>query len=214
MKKPVLIASILLILAGAFGNYLRYMEHAPDRPADFSVIPLEADQYIGEERRFADYSYDVLQADTTTLRRYIDRDGLTYWLFLAYFNSQKYGSQIHSPKHCLPGGGWHILRHDPYDLKLPGGVTKHVNLLVIAERSRQQLMLYWFETRTGAIRNEFGLKWDLVRNSLFLQPTDATIVRLTIPIGEVDGLSGALARAERFFAVFQPSISRALPFGH
>ncbi|MBD3401444.1 EpsI family protein [candidate division GN15 bacterium] len=213
MSRPIIITAIVLVIGGAFGNILRFIEQTPDRPAEFSTIPYEQQQYVGEEHRFAEHSYEILQADTTTLRRYVGPNDETYWLFIAYFNSQKYGSQIHSPKHCLPGGGWQILHHDPYQLQLPDGRTREINRLIIADRGRQQLMLYWFETRGGAIRSEYGLKWDLVMNSLFFRPTDAAIVRLTLPIDEDrGGLAGAMERARSYFATFLPDIEQALPF--
>lgn len=213
MRKPVILSIVVLLVGGAFGNFLRFVDNPPHRPAHLDEIPFEEDGYHGEEHRFSEYSYEILKADTTTLRLYHGPNDDSYWLFIAYFDSQKYGSQIHSPKHCLPGGGWQILHHDPYDLRLPGGVTKEVNRLVIADRGRRQLMLYWFETRGGAIRSEFGLKWDLVMNSLFFRPTDAAIVRLTLPIDEDrGGVRGATERAEAYLNVFYPDIERALPF--
>jgi EpsI family protein len=212
MKTKVIILTVLLLAAGAFGNYLRFSERRPDKEAAFSAIPLEANGFIGEERRFSDESYEILKADTSTLRYYIGADGGRFWLFIAYFKSQKYGSQIHSPKHCLPGGGWQIQQIEPYHLSLPGGVTKEVNRLIIADRDQKQLMLYWFETRGGAIRNEYGLKFDLMRNSLLLRPTDAAIIRLTLPITRGETIDQATSRAIAYFATFYPSIAASLPF--
>lgn len=213
MTKAAIIAIVLLVVGGAFGNFLRYTEAAPERPADFDVIPNETEEYDGVERRFSATSYDVLQADTTTLRRYIGPEGEVYWLFVAYFESQKYGSQIHSPKHCLPGGGWQILLHEQYVLPLPGGISKDVNRLVIADRGNRQLMIYWFETRSGTLHNEFMLKLDLVKNSLLFHPTDAAFVRLTLPLHRDDTIKEATERAERFFRTFYPPVEQALPFG-
>lgn len=203
---------VLLGLGGTFGNYLRYTEEPPDRPAEFDAIPLELQTYYGEERRLAEYNYEVLKADTTTLRRYVGPDGATYWLFVAYFGSQKYGSQIHSPKHCLPGGGWRILTHESYPLSLPDGQPRNINRLIIADRDEHELMLYWYQTRGGFIRSEFGLKWDLVINSLMLHPTDAAFVRITLPLRRGESVENATQRAEVFIRDFYPSIQEALPF--
>jgi EpsI family protein len=212
MKKAVIIVSALLIVGGVFGNYLRYIEQTPDHPPDFAKIPYELDGYRGEEERFAETSYEILKADTTTLRHYVDSVDHQYWLFIAYFSSQKYGSQIHSPKHCLPGGGWKIISLEPYRLELPHEKSRNINRLLIAEGDRKQLMFYWFETRGGAIRNEFALKWDLVVNSLLLRPTDAAIVRLTLPLREGENFDTATRRAVAFFDTFQNDIDKALPF--
>ena len=212
MKKRVIIVMVVLLIGGAFGNYLRYIEQEPDRPATFELIPYETGGYSGAEERFAEESYDILKADTTSLRHYYDTLDNQYWLFIAYFSSQKYGSQIHSPKHCLPGGGWKIMSLEPFELKLEGRSTKTINRLMIAERERKQLMMYWFETRGGTIRDEFALKWDLMQNSIFLRPTDAAIVRLTIPIKPGSDFDQATLLGLEFFRNFQPAIEKALPF--
>ena len=212
MKRAVLISCLLIVAGGAFANYLRYSERMPDRPASFEVIPYVSGQFSGEERRFEAYNYEVLKADTTTLRLYHGQRGEAYWLFVAYFESQKYGSQIHSPKHCLPGGGWRIERLEPFTLSAAGMPTKEINRLIIADREDRQLMFYWFETRGGAIHNEFALKWDLMKNSLLLRPTDASIIRLTVPFAPGETVEAATTRAVAFFGEFGSSIERSLPF--
>ena len=213
MKTGLIIAAVVLIVGGAFGNYMRYIEQIPDRPAQFQSVPMETDGYVGAEHRFADLSYEVLQADTTTLRQYTGPDGTRFWLFVAYFSSQKYGSQIHSPIHCLPGGGWRIRRHEAFELPLADGRIKQINRVIISEGNRNQLMFYWFETRGGAIRKEFGLKLDLMRNSLLLRPTDAAFVRLTLPVAPGESIEAASQKAVAFLRTFHPYIEAALPFG-
>jgi EpsI family protein len=212
MKRAILTATLVVLVAGLAGNFFRFSTVTPSRTAAFGEIPLAAGEYQGEEHFFDSASYDVLKADTSTLRLYHGSGGKGAWLFIAYFASQKYGSQIHSPKHCLPGSGWRIENLQPYDLKLPSGVTREVNRLVIVDGVSRQLMFYWFETRGGAIRQEFQLKWDLVTNSMLLRPTDAAIIRLTVPLDPSDTVDSATKRALDFFAVFYPSIERALPF--
>ncbi len=211
MKPMVLISIIVILIGGIFGNYLRFNEQMPDQPPEFGLVPYTTDDYFGEEKRFSDLSYDVLKADTTTLRRYVGSDGAIYWLFVAYFQSQKYGSQIHSPKHCLPGGGWKIDHIESFSLPLPSGVTKEVNRVFVRTQNTQQLKFYWFETRSGSIREEFGMKWDLMKNSLMLQPTDAAFIRLTLQINNGD-VEQATNRAIEFFDNFYSDIKQGLPF--
>ncbi len=211
MKLTVVVSTALVVLCGMFGNYLRYNTRMPDKLPSFEEIPYTANGYLGEERRFSKLSYEVLKADTTTLRFYQAPDGTQIRLFVAYFSTQKYGSQIHSPKHCLPGGGWKIESLHTFSLSLLGGVNKQINRAVIRQRENKQLMFYWFETRGGTIRNEFGLKWDLMKNSLFLRPTDAAFIRLTVPI-EQRSIEQTTAEAEDFLRIFYPRLERALPF--
>ncbi len=212
MRKLVLLSTALLLVGGAFGNYLRYVEQEPDRWPSFGAIPYEAAGYFGEEHRLAEYNYEVLRADTTTLRLYHTPDGSPMWLLIAYFSSQKYGSQIHSPKHCLPGGGWKIETLEQFQLPLPSG-PKMVNRLAIKAGDRNRAMFYWYETRGGSLTSEFALKWDLAVNSLLLRPTDVAFIRLTLPTEQGD-IEAASKRAADFFATFYPGMTQALPFGN
>lgn len=211
--KKALIALCILLPFGGFGTYLRSHQTQPDRPAEFGRIPYEMGEYVGVEERFEEYAYEVLKADTTTLRVYREITGDAYWLFLAYFSSQKYGSQIHSPKHCLPGGGYRILSIEPHQVPLLDGRTITVNRLRIASPQRMELMMYWFETRSGIIPSEMGLKLDLMKNAVALAPTDAAICRVTMPLPLGADFDAATARMVAFIQAFYPVIETALPFG-
>ena len=207
-----IVAAAVLMIFGGFGTYLRSHQDTPDRPSDFGLIPYEVGPYFGTEQRFEEYAYEVLKADTTTLRMYRTTEGDLYWLFIAYFSSQKYGAQIHSPKHCLPGGGYRIVSIEPFPLRLADGRTLAINRLLIASDRRKELMFYWYETRGGVITSEYGLKLDLMRNAVMLLPTDAAICRLTMPLDSDGDFNQATDRAVTYLRQIYPSIQTALPF--
>ncbi|HSH00714.1 MAG TPA: EpsI family protein, partial [candidate division Zixibacteria bacterium] len=179
-RTPLWPALAIILLGGALGLTLRYYQVEPANAPQFAQLPYQFGAYRGAEERFSDETYEILQATETTLRRYQDARGVTYWLFVAYFKDQKYGSQIHSPRHCLPGGGWRIEALQDFPIRADNGFSVDANKLTIERDNHRQLMLYWFETRSGAIHNEFGLKFDLVKNALLFRPTDAAFVRLTV----------------------------------
>jgi len=214
MKHRVIIAAALIVLGGAAANFLRFVRPEPDRDPAFSEIPYQTGAYRGEERRFDEAAYEVLQADTTTLRLYRDTTGTPLWLFVGYFRSQEYGSQIHSPRQCLPGGGWRIGEIEPYRLAFDGGFEKNVNRLIISDGDHRQLMLYWFETRGGSLRSEFALKWDLMKNSLLLRPSDAAFIRLNLPMPPGGDVDAATRQAIAWLEAFYPSVEKALPFAN
>jgi EpsI family protein len=211
VTKRVYILIALLVFGGILGNILRFTTRMPDRPADFSRIPLEFNEYTGFEKKLSDMTYEVLKADVTTFRDYTDTSGNRFGLFVAYFESQKYGSQIHSPKNCLPGGGWRIESITPHRLELPDGDSRNTNLVIMSANNQHALVMYWFETRSGAIRDEYSLKVDLVKNSLLFRPTDAAIVRITINVTDAD-IKAALQKATEFIQDLFPSIKESLPF--
>ena len=212
-NSKAVIAIVILVVFGGFGAFVRSHQAATDRPADFDRIPLETEKYIGIEHRFAEYSYDVLKADTTTLKMYTDRaTGDIYWLFIAYFESQKYGSQIHSPIHCVPGGGYRINSIEPYTIVFDDGRRLPVRRMLIESQRRREVMFYWFETRSGVIANEYGLKLDLMKNSVLLMPTDAAICRVNIPLPVTADFDEASAKAEQFIKDMYAYLQEALPF--
>lgn len=207
-----IIAIIIILAMGGFGTYLRSHQSIPERPADFSRLPMVTEKYFGAEHRFEEYTYEVLKADTSTLRQYRDNEGNSYWLFMAYFSSQKYGAQIHSPKHCLPGGGFKIASIEPYIIDFSDGSNITVNRLLIANERRKELMIYWYETRSGVISKEVGLKLDLMQNSIKFLPTDAAICRVTVPLPLDADFAVATELAVDFIREFYPAMTEALPF--
>jgi EpsI family protein len=211
MKSQYYLSLTIILIGGILGNILRFTGRLPDRVADFSQIPNEFASYRGSELKLDAATMDVLRADISTYRDYDAGNHARAALFIAYFKSQKYGSQIHSPKHCLPGGGWRIDNIAPYNLKLPDGTIKEINYVIISNRDYKSIMLYWYETRGGAIRNEYGLKFDLVKNALLFRSTDAAIVRLTINVPDGD-VKKSLELGKDFLQKFTPFISKSLPF--
>jgi len=211
MKKFYLFSIVLLVVGGIFGNILRYSGRMPDRLADFSVIPENHGGYFGYQIPLAEFTKEILKADLAELREYQGPGISGLELFTAYFSSQKYGSQIHSPKHCLPGGGWRIDHIEPYRLDLPDGRTKAINLMIISSGEARVITLYWYETRSGVIRGEYALKLDLIKNALLFRPTDAAIIRMTIEPSGRD-ISEAVREGADFLRVFHPFLMESLPF--
>lgn len=211
MKRISLLPIIIIVLGGLAGNALRFTEKLPDRMADFSEVPLIINNtYFGREYPISEATAEVLQASVSTDRIYTTEDGKLFQLFIAYFESQKYGSQIHSPKHCLPGSGWKIERIEPYKLILPDGDSRIINYAVIRDRIRKAVMFYWYESRSGSIRGEYALKFDLIRNSLLFEPGDAAIIRLTVDIG--NDVEQSTEYGIKFLSTLFPYIKASLPF--
>lgn len=211
MRNYLIVAIVVLVGGGALGNYFRFVGRSPDRPADFAAIPLQVADYAGREDYFDQVTYEVLNATSATLKHYRAPDGSMAELFVGYFESQRFGAGIHSPRHCLPGGGWQIVRHEGVVLEGPGMPERTVNLLFIEFEGRQSLMLYWYQTRSGVVQGEYELKLDLLKNALAMRPTDAAMVRVTVPVTGGD-YEGAMARAVRFARVIDPYVQAALPF--
>jgi EpsI family protein len=210
-KKEFWIILVLFVLTGILINLLRYSRVESKITPLFSSLPLQLGGWNGQEYFFSDETNQVLKADTYAFRKYTSGEGKELWLFIAYFKSQKYGSQIHSPKNCLPGSGWKIMSRKKILIKTDTGSDLKVNKLLISDKLSREIMYYWFQTRSGIITSELGLKLDLVFNSLKRAPTDAAFVRINLPLNQLSEKEAQLV-LEDFLRVFYPEIKKILPF--
>ncbi len=200
----------LLIIAGALSVMLRYVRVQPDRISDFSLIPIEESGWQGKDVPLADWTLDVLKATDNVNRYYTADDGTWASLFIGYFKDQKYGSQIHSPRHCLPGGGWGVISIGPTTVNV-AGKNLTVNRAVIGNKKQRQLVYYWYVTRSGLLTSEYGLKFDLMKNAMLFRPTDAALIRV-ITMADSDDTEKGEQSMIQFLETFLPDIENSLPF--
>jgi len=213
-SKGFWIVVILLAITGIYTNILRCTRVAVKEQVDLKQFPKQIGEWQTEESYILDQkTLEILKSNQDVGRRYVNSRGQTIGFFIAYFNDQKYGAQIHSPKHCLPGGGWKIIHKETYTIQLQSSPLYQLkmNKLVTSNKRFQELMVYWFWTRGGTITSEYGLKIDLAKNALFRKPTDAAFVRINLPIME-NNPSEALQLASQFIEDVFPAIKQVLPF--
>jgi EpsI family protein len=103
-------------------------------------------------------------------------------LYVGYYKSQRTGQSIHSPKNCLPGAGWEPVSAGRIDLTLPNGERAPVNLYVIENGLRRQVVLYWYQSHGRIIASEYWGKLYMVLDALRLNRTDAALVRVSAPV--------------------------------
>lgn len=174
--------------------------------AQLATIPLNVADITGVEDQLDDEIANVLKASQTLNRRY-RRGSDRYWLFVGYFAQQRFGSQIHSPRHCYPGSGWNILHAAKSDrLGGPSGE------LLIQRDKEQRVVLYQYLTRGGATTSELRLKVELTLGGLLGRPIDAAFIRYSTPVGPEESEAAAAARLADFAREIQPTVRPALPF--
>ena len=100
-------------------------------------------------------------------------------LFIAFYAQQRAGESMHSPKHCLPGGGWEIWRHDSALISTSERKV-NVNKYSIQNSGRRMLMLYWYQSANRIVASEYLGKVLLARDSLFTGRTAGSIVRIMV----------------------------------
>ncbi len=166
----IVIVLILLAALVVYTYILRYGEvEIPPLP-DLSGIPATIDGYESTDAYQPAEALRLLGADGTVFRTYRNKQGQTIRLFIGYFGTQQENSQIHSPKHCYPGAGWDIVEEGTLRLGL-------ADTEAAVKRLRE--VVYWFDTPSGVITNEFALKWYQMKSALMQRPQAAAFIRFS-----------------------------------
>lgn len=153
---------------------------------------------------------NVLKASDYLMRRDQDPSGKSVWLFIAYWNSQRKGAQPHSPRNCLPGGGWEPLESSTLTIPLsPPAAPITVNWFLIQKDQDQQVVMYWYQSHGQAIAGEMAARVDMVRSSMMRRRTDGALVRVSSPVyGSVPETSDRLVR---YIQAMYPILGDYLP---
>ncbi|MBM4117225.1 EpsI family protein [bacterium] len=209
MAAAIRVRLVLLVVIGAclgLGPALAARSGRHVYRAQLATIPLSVGDITGVASQLDDEIADVLKASQTLNRNYRRGDD-RYWLFVGYFAQQRFGSQIHSPRHCYPGSGWNILSAAKGErLGGPSGE------LLIQRDKDQRVVLYQYLTRSGATTSELRLKVELTLGGLLGRPLDAAFIRYSTPVGPEESAAAAMERLGRFAREVQPTVRPGLPF--
>jgi exosortase D (VPLPA-CTERM-specific) len=190
----------------------RPAEVYPTRAA-FLEFPMLIGQWRGHRESLEAVYSDALQLDDYLLADYVGESGSALNLYASYYNSQRKGDAVHSPRSCLPGGGW--LMRDFGQRDVPhvsvNGQALRVNRTLIEMGNQRQLVYYWFQQRGRVVTNEFAVKWYLFWDALTLHRTDGAMIRLTTPVPSSGSEVGADRRLIDFISKIAPTIPRYVP---
>jgi EpsI family protein len=143
------------------------------------------------------------------LADYANDDGRQINLYMSYYNSQRKGDAVHSPRACLPGGGWQLRDFDQRDIPAAqiNGQPLRVNRTLIELGNQRQLVYYWFQQRGRIVTNEFAVKWYLFWDAVTRHRTDGALVRLitSVPPGANE------SEADRRLTEFASRVAADLP---
>ncbi len=182
LHRPFLGATAALIVTVVFVSFLgQRTEIIPDRKT-FLDFPMTIEAWKGERGRLESFYIDALKFDDYLLADFVDSDSRMVNLYVAYYASQRKGESAHSPRTCIPGGGWQIkeLSQVPIEGVSWGGKPFLVNRVVIRKGEYSQLVYYWFPERGRDLTNEYLVKWYIFWDALTRNRTDGALVRLTM----------------------------------
>ena len=185
---PLALIGAASALAGAAALSYTLPERVEAAPVRkwFVDFPLVLGGWHGRQGRIEDVYLDALKLDDYLMADFVNGAGSVN-LYAAYYASQRQGESIHSPRSCIPGGGWRITEMS--QVEVPGGTVGdalRVNRAVIELGTQRQLVYYWFKQRDRELTNEYLVKWYIFVDALKRQRTDGALVRLitALPPGE------------------------------
>ena len=120
-------------------------------------------------------------------------------VYVAYLESLQGDGTWHSPRQCLPGGGWSITDHDVIVKDAPAG-DHPLNRMVISADDQRMLVYYWYDQRGDRFADEFAMKIDVLRDSLVRRRSDGAMVRVMTQIAPGESLDQAEERLEEMRA--------------
>ena len=208
-----IVGVLLLLSAGVIAKASRVEDVPPREP--FMQFPLQIGSWRGQDtERFSAEVMKVLGADDYLSRYYADQRG-PLGLYVGYYKSQRQGDTMHSPLNCLPGAGWQPLEKSYLPIEVTDADGRQsqitVNRYVIEKGLEQQVVLYWYQSHSRVIANEYRSKIFMVYDAARLNRSDAALVRVTSPKLGSGSLEEAETRAVEFVKTMFPQLGRFLP---
>lgn len=180
----------------------------PHRP--FASFPAEIASWRGEPAQLDGSVTDILGVEDYLLATYRHPRGRAVNLYVGYYQSQKEGDLIHSPRNCMPGGGWHILETGREPLVFPGAASAATAARLLIENGPdRQIVLYWFQSRGRIIASEYMQKIWLVVDAVTRRRTDGSFVRLMAPVTTTE--AETLEMLKEFARQIKPHLDAHIP---
>ena len=219
LGKPAVVVLVILLAAVFPARALPERSELRPARADFAEFPLQIGAWQGRRLHLEAVYLDTLKMDDYVLADFVQAPAAAAGfaapvnLYVAYYASQRSGQSAHSPRSCLPGGGWRILDFRPHEVVgvSSGGAALSVNRVIVQHGSDRQLVYYWFQERGRDITNEYLVKWYLFEDALLRNRTDGALVRFITPLRVDEPEASADARLAQFTGSALAALQNYLP---
>ena len=202
-----LVVMVLLVSNAVFLQLHSRVEVGPPRLA-LASFPLTIGDWSGVDLTIDAETLKIL-GDGDFLSRIYERNPHEprIELFVAYFPTQRTGSTIHSPQHCLPGSGWLPIDHGEFHMAT-GDVA---NRYVIAKGLDRQVVIYWYQAHGRVLAGEYKAKFYLITDSLRNNRSDGALVRIITPLAKGESPGSGQKRAMEFVSQVRPILGEYIP---
>jgi len=210
---PLALMGAASVLAGAAVLSYALPDRVEATPARswFVDFPAVIEGWRGRQGRIEDIYLDALKLDDYLMADFANGTSSVN-LYAAYYASQRQGESIHSPRSCIPGGGWRITQMSQVAVPGASGANAlHVNRAVIELGTQRQLVYYWFKQRDRELTNEYLVKWYIFVDALLRQRTDGALVRVITALQPGEDIALADRRLGEFANAARTQLRAFLP---
>jgi len=202
---------IVIILISGTIFYSQLTSHGKPVPILKALedFPKQIGSWSGETHRFPQAVYNKLGVDDSVVINYKNDNDDTISMYVGYYEDQKQGEIIHSPKNCMLGSGWQPIDISEIDISLNSRKIP-VTKLILENRSQKMVVLYWYQSGKRAIANEYIQRLYFVYDSIRYNRTNAAFVRFTSPVLS-DDYENAVQVMEGFIKQVVPILDGFLP---
>ncbi len=198
-----LVAALLLVHARSQG-------HATPLRRVLDDFPTQIAAWKGQEATRLDIeTLNILKVSDYVMRKYVDEAGRGIWVYLGYWESQRRGAQMHSPKNCLPGSGWEPLEASVVTIPVDDGRSIQVNRFLVQKNDQRELVLYWYRAQGEDVHGEVAAKAAMVKNAIIRNRTDGALVRVSAAVE--GGVPETSDRLVAFVQAMYPQLADYLP---
>ncbi len=157
-----------------------------------------------DEQRLAGMSAFILRSFGAA-----EGDTPAFSVYVGYYDEQRQGKSIHSPRNCLPGAGWEPVGFQARTIDSPlGPVT--LNRYHLVKGGEQSVVYYWYQGRGRVAHDEYRVKFELLRDAALLGRTEEALVRVWVPVTRGD-IAAADALGTRVSAAMVAATEGVLP---
>lgn len=186
------LAMAIVLIAGALATTQilgKRAEVYPEHPS-FVNFPMQLEGWKGQHDKLSQNVVKKLAMDDYLIADYIHEEHLApVNFYVAYYKSQRKGVSPHSPRVCIPGGGWEIA-----ELKRITVNGHPANRVIIKKGEQRQLVYYWFQGHGRIVANEYINKWYLFIDAVFKNRTDGALVRYVTAVAPHESIEAADTR--------------------
>ena len=178
---PFFAATALTATAAVLSFALPNRAESPVERAQFTDFPSHLGSWTGRREPLNAVYLEALHLDDYVMANFTRQDARPVNLYAAYYDSQRKGQSAHSPRSCIPGGGWNIrsLEQRTLPIAVAKGQPLRVNRVVVESGLQRQIVYYWFEQRGRFLTSEYAVKWYIFWDALTRNRTDGAMIRLT-----------------------------------